>query len=259
MASRKISRGWTWLTSVLALIVFLDLCALTWYFWAAPEELATLQKILPIVGSWLVTILTFFGIRYKFRRGQSIEQVLRIRPVQLCVIASTILIWFFVLPFHSIAISVHDFHSKGPLSRVTVKVGHGNNSKAGISDEKGKFEIGGLRATSYKLQLEKRGYKTININISFLDVMGFRNVPVHLVKEKMYPLTVSSDPQGAEVYVDGMLKTMTLDKIQLSEGEHTIEVKKPRYKTPPPRRVKIPDDGDVITFTLEKDLVGTQP
>lgn len=261
MAIRKTPAKWTWLTSLLALIVFLNLCALTWYFWAIPEQhFDKWKKILSTVGSWIGAILTFLGIRHKFGRQKPFHDVLRIRPLQLCIIAFTVLIWSFVLPFHLITISVRESDSMDPLSKVTVTVDDEKDPRLTISDATGDIKIGGLLATTHNLRFERDGYKKRSVTVSFVDVLNIISVYTVLLEKhdipqpaQTYPITVFSDPIRASIYVNGVLKGDTITKIQLTAGEHTIEIRKPGYRTV--NRLAIIPKMDVITVTLDKEDV----
>jgi hypothetical protein len=232
MANRKRS-NWAWLISILALIAFLDLIALTWHFWAMPADLFNeKKKILTTVASWAGSILTFLGIRYKFKKGQSIEQVLAIRPVQLCVIAFTFVVWFFVVPFHSLSLVVTDLESGRALSGVTVKVDEDEFPRPALSDPMGEIRIGGVRAAPHKLRLERPGYKTTEITASFIEVIG----PLHgksavCMEEATGLAEIRSDPEGAEIYVDGEEKPRgtTNKHLSLKTGKHTVLLKKNQY------------------------------
>lgn len=333
MSPQKSSKKWTWLISILALIVFLDLCALTWYFWSIPQDLfQSWKKIVSTIVSWLGSILTFFGIRYKFKREKSIEQVLRIRPVQLCIVAFTIIIWYFILPFHSITMSVQESDSRTPLSGVAVKVDDEEGYRA-FSDENGKVKIGSLNVSGHKFLLEMKGYKPMPVTPSFLKTISFwtvtqvqlekaegtmklKSIPEsaeifldgnknkaigttpkthtltvgkHTImfkkagfhpteweeisisigdnqpfekklkkRKPTYTLTVDSDPKGAQIYVDGVLKGVTPDSIELKKGVYEIEVRKSKYE-PEMRVIELPG-RDYINFplTLKKDKVTIQ-
>lgn len=231
MTQSKNSEKWTWLIAILALIVFLDLCALTWYFWTIPaKSFSDLKKVISTVASWLTTLATFFGIRYKFRRKQSFAQVLRIRPVQLCIIAFTILIWYFIVPLHSITILVQESISKQPLSGVTVRVDAEKNPRPTISDDQGKIVIGGLPAAPHDLCFELHGYKQTQRTSSFIDIISIKkSLTVYLEKNQIpirYPLTVSSYPEGAEIYVNDELRGRTLGTIYLARGHYRITLRK---------------------------------
>jgi len=219
----------------LALIVFLDLIALTWYFWAMPvKRFDETKKILTTVASWAGSVLTFLGIRYKFKKGESIEQVLALRPVQLCVIAFTFLIWFFILPFHNLSLSVTQSDLKSPLSGVTVRMDDEKLPRTGPSNERGEVKIVGIPAGPHRLCLDLTGHTTKCVNTGFMEVIypGYvRPVTMERAEGKM---EIKTTPEGAEIYLDGDEKKpvgTTNRTLTLSTGKHTVLFRKDGYRT----------------------------
>lgn len=70
------------------------------------------------------------------------------------------------------------------------------------------------------------------------------------IDHRRYGLTVASDPDDAEIFVDGRFSGRTPLEVQVTRGSHLIEVKKPGY--PDMRdRVSVPARS-IATFELKK-------
>lgn len=273
MSSRKKSKKWTWVISILALLVVLDLCALTWYLWSIPEDhFQSWKKIVSTIVSWIGSILTFFGIRHKFKREKSIEQVLKIRPVQLCIVAITIIIWYFILPFHSITMYVKEFDFQTPVSGVGVMVDDEEGYR-GFSDENGKVKIGSINVGAHKFLLEKSGYKPKSVTPSILKIVSFWTVSQVQLEKAVGTRKLNSIPEGAEIFLDGDINKAigTTPKTHtLSVGKHTIMFKKAGfYPTKwedisisigvnPPFERKLKERKPTYTLTVDSDPKGAQ-
>jgi len=249
------SSGWTWPISILALIVFLDLIALTWYFWAMPVDLFNeKKKILTTVASWAGSILTFLGIRYKFKKGQSIEQVLAIRPVQLCVIAFTAIVCAFIVPIHNLSLLVTEPDLNTPVSGVTVKMDKEEFERTGSSNPRGKIKIAGISAAPHKLCFERKGYTTKCVNTGFMEaIIPWHESPVTMAKAEG-KIQIRTIPDGAEIYLDGDDKTSrgeTNTTLTLTTGTYRVMLKKAGYDPIPWEEIRVTETDNA---SLKKTL-----
>src|SRR5439155_490438 len=197
------AENWTWWISFLAVLVFLDLCALTWYFQVLPESrFKNWEKIVSTGATWLSGLLVYVGIKYKFGEIKSVAEVLRIRPVQLCIVVLTTLVWYFVLPFHTVAVSIAESGSNKSLEGITVKVDSETAARPTLSDAQGKIIIRGLLASGHDLRFQGNGYQDEPATAGFMDVLTFGQIRVAL-KPKELRVEFRTTPDGAEVYLDG--------------------------------------------------------
>ncbi len=281
------------------------------------------------MAGWIVSILTYFGVRHKLGEEKSVAQVLKIKPIQLGIVVITIAIWYLVIPLRSLTIQVQDFDSGAVLPGATVQVDKEKAPRPAMSNEKGEIKIRGLRAVPLDLRFERDGYQTKTVTTSFLDALSYSNTskvslqksqgsllvntipegakifldgnnerPVGLTPKRItltagkhtikftsagyhptsweeisiaahdnlplerrlkqippetYPVIVSSEPQGADIYIGNQPKGKTPTTLRLPAGEHSFEIRKPGYK-PARDLVKVPD-RDIITFDLEQDSI----
>ncbi|MGA9993902.1 MAG: PEGA domain-containing protein [Pyrinomonadaceae bacterium] len=79
-----------------------------------------------------------------------------------------------------------------------------------------------IKQTSFHVKLQ-----------SVAEASGMNLLPVNVTA-----ITVNSEPNGAEVYVDGKFESSTPSKLLLAPGEHTIRVTRPSY-SPWERRITV--------------------
>lgn len=228
--AKKPHLGWTWISAIILVLLFADLCALTWYLWAIPEaQLEHSKKIVTAVAGWISSVLGFFGIKYAVRKRFPLSQALRLLPVRLSTIALTLGIWFFVLPFHSITLYVQGPDNK-PLAGVTPTVD--GVRQLNPSDDRGQLKIKGLAAWTHRIILEKEGYKTKEGSAGFADVLAVKNLPAQKLEEAEGTVAVHTIPPGAEIYVDGSSDTIgSAESFSLPRGKHRIILKMPGFET----------------------------
>lgn len=219
--------GWTWISALFLVLLLTDLCAITWYLRAIPEsQFDNWKKTVSILGSWVGSVLGFFGIKYATK--VSLSKALTLLPVRLSTIVVTLIIWFFIVPFHSITLNVLGQDGK-PLEGVSATLD--GVRKLNPSDERGQLTIAGLAAWNHKIVLEKAGYKPMpESNIGFADVLSFRKWPPQKLEEADGTVVIHSIPPGAAVYIDGSSETIgSAESFSLRKGKHKVTLQMPGY------------------------------
>ena len=157
MAPPREPPTWTWRTAIFVTVMVADLFALTWYLWAFPAEVQHWEKAVGVVAGWVTSAMAFWGIKYGVGKRLSLAKAVSLLPLQLSLVVSTVGIWFFILPFHTIAVDVHG-PGAAPLSGVTASVDGAGAPRPDASDAQGRLKVTGLLASKHKIVLEKRGY-----------------------------------------------------------------------------------------------------
>lgn len=109
-----------------------------------------------------------------------------------------------------------------------------------------------LEYGSYTVEIVKYGYITYNGKFTL-------NTPEKLLKPvlaqevKMGTLTVTSNPSGANLLIDGMSSGQTPYSGTLTQGQHSITLKKEGYKDITIGSVNISEQGAIYNVELQKE------
>ncbi len=266
--------AWSFWRSFLAVLVFLDLLALTVYFWRIPtEQFEQWKKILSTMTSWLGAVAAAFGIRYAAKSGTTLRDVLGIRPVQIGILAFTVIVWFFVLPFHAVTVETYATGSQSrgrtPVANARVYLGVpgdstlGERAEAGmsqwVSDSSATFRAPGLSARAYQLVVRADGYERSARLLSFADVVRFLDDPIGIpLTPARGHLRVESEPRGARILLDFDSATVwgtTPMTLELEAGIHHVTS---APVTTAWREVTV-EEGDTASVTLTGAEDGGQP
>lgn len=94
--------------------------------------------------------------------------------------------------------------------------------EAGVVPPNGIFIIRNVVPGNHGIQISKAGYATMTIE-QFVGANEILKVPITLEAISSGSLSVSSDPSGAQVFVDGEIMGVTPLTLQtIAEGEHTV-------------------------------------
>ncbi len=90
-----------------------------------------------------------------------------------------------------------------------------------------------LQVGSHWIRFEKEGYKSarekIEVPLDMQPVFLHKKLPLDI--EKLYSLFITSDPQGADIWVDGKPRGKTFKRVrQLIKGKHLIVLKAKGYE-----------------------------
>lgn len=260
---------WSFWRSLLAVLVFLDLLALTVYFWRIPtEQFEQWKKILSTMSSWLGTMAAAFGIRYAAKSGTTLRDVLGIRPVQIGILAFTVVVWFFVLPFHTVTLETYtvgdDAATRRPVANAQVFLGVPGDSTLGEGPEAGRtewwpdsstaFRTGALDARPYQIVVRAPGFEPSSRRLSFLEVVRpfDERLGIPLTPARGH-LRVESEPPGARILLDFDSATVwgtTPAVLEVGAGMHHVTSAPPRTGW---RQVTV-GAGDTATLTLTGDM-----
>lgn len=236
MKSPKSRGNWTWVNSVVAGLLLVNLCALTWYLWKIPttNQFDTLEKTISTVTGWIASALGFFGIKHTIRKKLSMAHALALRPVQFSTVVLTVGVWLFIYPFHSITLYVRGGDAK-PLAGATATIDRESARRIEASDEQGQLKIRGLLACSHNILLEKAGYKPRPLIAGFADVLAMGKLhpePLEKLETPEGTVRLRTDPPGAAIYVDGDPETVgpTEKILSLPAGKHKITMNMPGYE-----------------------------
>src|SRR5664279_5142669 len=100
--SRGAAGHWPVVSSLVVTALFLNSVPLTWCLWRHADWLSSLQKTLTTAAGWVTTVCAFLGIRHKVKKQPDWPKTLQQPPVVLLTLAVSVLVWFFVLPVHSL-------------------------------------------------------------------------------------------------------------------------------------------------------------
>jgi hypothetical protein len=124
-----------------------------------------------------------------------------------------------------------------------------DGTEAGTVPPSGVFIIRDVVPGTHTIQVSKEGYATQTMEI-FVDKNELKKVPVTLQTPVSGPLTVSSDPEGAKVYLDGQMIGMTpLTVPDVSAGDHTLLITLDGY-TDFSQAITITGEGVTVSVPL---------
>lgn len=104
---------------------------------------------------------------------------------------------------------------------------------------------------SYTIRAEKEGYTPFETQVSINSSQN--NINIELEKlEKIGEMTISSNPDNAEVFVDNVLVGYTPLTYKLSQGIHTVTLKKDGYNDFVLSSVTISDEKSSFNITMHK-------
>ena len=258
--------SWPVLSALVLVILFLDVVALTWYLWRLPDaSLTRLDKTLSTAGGWIAAAIAFFGIRSKVRRQPNWPRTLAQLPVVLVTVAATALVWFFVLPFHSLEIYIAG--AEGPLDKATATLSGADSQIRGESGRDGVLRVPGLMAKGYSVVLARDGYTPKKVFFPFTDVIGFSRpgsvklervplppkaaAPDPLAARKrpragpLYEIRVESRPEGAEISVNQRTYGGAPVRLSLPGGEYLVTA---HYGTVKQTKMVKPPEHSLVTF-----------
>lgn len=228
--SRKVTPQWGMVSSTVALLLFVDVCAFTGYLWALPETFDHASKVISTVASWVVSLLGFLGIK-KATRRQSLAAFLRLPPVALCTLAFTAGVWTFVLPIHAIKLSVIVRGGRTPLPGATIAV-DGRPPEPTTSGADGAVRVGSLLAATHNLKVECDGYVPESRSAGLTDVLWGGPLLVALGHARG-TINASTNPGQADIFLDGDAehpRGLTPLPLEVDSGLHTIRFAKPGYR-----------------------------
>ncbi|HON82033.1 MAG TPA: PEGA domain-containing protein [Methanoregulaceae archaeon] len=102
---------------------------------------------------------------------------------------------------------------------------------------------------NHLIQVSKEGYVTQDLDLH-VERNEIKKVPVNLEKVVTGPLTVSSDPPGATIYLDGqMVGTTPLTLTDTASGEHTLTLTMEGYSDFS-QTITVTRDGSAVSATL---------
>jgi hypothetical protein len=212
-------------SSIAALLLFIDLCAVIWFVWQLPDaKFDPTKKVVSTVVGGLVYLFGLFGVKPATRKV-TLRRFLQLPPVLLCIAAFTIGVYLFLTPFHRVTLRIV---SEGkPLEGVTVVV---DGKGKGESGADGTIRVGGLGAKNHPLKLEKRGYTAPDSAIGFEEALFARKL-----ERPMRPaegtIAVTSNPPGAKIYIDSERDPCGLTPLPVTmrAGRYEIRLEKDYY------------------------------
>jgi hypothetical protein len=220
---------WNLFSSFVLLVVFLDAVALTWYAYKIPESsFDHLHKVLMALGGGIATALTYFGIKLKIQKQPEWSALTQQLPVVLIVGAATVIIWFLLLPFHTLTVRITD--NDGAVAKATARFIDDKGPQASFSDNSGVLKLGGLSAATYYVAIAREGCTEQQVTVPFSSVIfpgGFASVNLACAPPGV--LMLSSEPSGAQITVDAQSGGITPKEIRLSPGIHHISLELPHY------------------------------
>ena len=124
-----------------------------------------------------------------------------------------------------------------------------DGTETGIVPPNGVFIIRNVVPGNHAIQVSHEGYVPQTMEL-FVENNEIKKVPVTLQKAVSGTLTVSSDPSGAGVYLDGQMIGMTpLTVADVSAGEHTLLITMEGY-TDFSQTVTMTGEGSVVSAAL---------
>lgn len=104
---------------------------------------------------------------------------------------------------------------------------------------------------SYTIRAEKEGYTPFETQVNINSSQNSINIELEKI-EKIGEMTISSNPDNAEVFVDNVLVGYTPLTYKLSQGVHTITLKKDGYNDFVLSSVTISDEESSFNITMHK-------
>ncbi len=214
---KKSGNGATLIAAVAILLVFLDAAAITWYLWKLPDSsLTQLGKVLRAAGGWVVSAVSFFGIRHSLTKAAGWQVA-----SNLIVASVTALVWFLLLPVHSLQLQVRG-EGALPLANATASIAGESQPRGASSGADGSLVVGSLAAASYDVIVAHKGYVSQRRIYPFLDIVWPGTfVPLSLERE-VRVFTLVSKPQGAAISLDGESRGLTPADTSLPTGPHQV-------------------------------------
>jgi len=124
-----------------------------------------------------------------------------------------------------------------------------DGTDAGTVPPNGIFIIRDIVPGNHAIQVSREGYITQTMEI-YVGKNEIQKVPVTLQKAVSGPLTVSSDPPGAQAYLDGQMIGMTpLTVADVPPGEHTLLITMDGY-TDFSQTITITGEGSIVSAAL---------
>jgi hypothetical protein len=124
-----------------------------------------------------------------------------------------------------------------------------DGTEAGTVPPNGIFIVRDVVPGNHAIQVSREGYVTQTMEI-FMGKNEMKKVPVTLQKAVSGPLTVSSDPPGAQAYLDGQMIGMTpLTVADVPPGEHTLLITMDGY-TDFSQTITITGEGSTVSAAL---------
>jgi hypothetical protein len=124
-----------------------------------------------------------------------------------------------------------------------------DGTDAGTVPPNGIFIIRDVVPGNHAVQVSQEGYVTQTMEI-FVGKNEIKKVPITLQKAVSGPLTVSSNPPGAQAYLDGQMIGMTpLTIADVSPGEHTLLITMDGY-TDFSQTITITEEGSIVSAEL---------
>jgi hypothetical protein len=224
---QPIEARWTIFSSIVILLLFLDAVAITWYVLKLPESsFDHLHKTLTALAGWITSIAAALGIELKVRKQPAWRSLPRQLPVILIVAAVTVIVWFLLLPFHTLTIRVTG--DDKPLTLATAKIAGEVSPRASVSDRNGFLELGGLSAAKYSLVISKQPCSDQQTTVPFSSVI-FPGAAASVNLSCSGRMGLSSEPSGAMIVVDDAVEGATPKELNLRPGNHHFSVQLPNY------------------------------
>jgi len=124
-----------------------------------------------------------------------------------------------------------------------------DGTMAGTVPPNGIFIIRDVVPGNHAIRVSREGYVAQTMEL-FVEKNELKKVPVTLQKAVSGPLTVSSDPPGARVYLDEQMIGMTpLTVADVSPGEHTLLITMDGY-TDFSQTITITEEGSTVSAAL---------
>ncbi len=250
---------WTAWNSVFLVLLLCNLGAITWYLWAVPDQdLEKWKKVASTVGSWVVSVAGFLGI--KFAAGQrSVPEMLSPLHVRLAILVLTISLWLFVLPFHSLSLVVMDMDTGKPLPGVMVTVDQAQGPRPHISDDQGLLKVNALLASPHHLLLARNRYQSSKWDAGFGDVLPWAQTNRVALLPSKGKAHLESTPDGAAIYLDQDENKpfgTTPQDLELTAGSHQVSFRKQGAQPTAWEPFNVPEGGEV---RFGRTLVAIKP
>lgn len=124
-----------------------------------------------------------------------------------------------------------------------------DGTEAGTVPPNGVLIIRDVVPGNHAIQVSREGYVTQSLEL-FVEKNEIKKVPVTLQTAISGPLTVSSDPPGARVYLDGQMIGMTpLTVADVSPGDHTLLITMEGY-TDFSQTITVTGEGSIVSAAL---------
>jgi len=149
------------------------------------------------------------------------------------------------------------FNLSRALGRLTVETTP-NSAKLEIETDPFQYEQIGrtpvqryeLEPGAYDLKISKDGYKTITPEVGV--EAGDVAVKSYTLEEKVATLIVTSEPDGASVYVDGEYKGTTRLETEIAPGRYNVEVRESDYENEEENVILSAGERQSLSFDLSE-------